>query len=354
MIHPQWREFLQSLGARPGTDPGAAVEDFGDAAAERQAAVDGDVLCDLSPLALLAIAGADAVAFLQGQLTNDVQRVDASHSQLTAHCNPKGRMLFLGRLLRHAEEGLLLCLPQPLLDTALKRLRLYVLRAKVALADRSVELARLGVAGPQALARLAQRLGPLPEAADACRHYDGLSVVRLPGPRPRVMLIGPVVQCRSLWQELAALARPAGYHAWRLLDILAGLPSLHPTTVEAFVPQMVNLQLLNGVSFRKGCYTGQEIVARTEYLGKLKRRMYLARVASDEPPAPGSPLYSPQADPGQETGRVVDAVSHPAGGSVLLAVCLIACAEGGEVRLGGAAGPRLAFQPLPYPLPTGN
>jgi hypothetical protein len=116
---------------------------------------------------------------------------------------------------------------------------------------------------------------------------------------------------------------------------------------------MTNLQLLNGLSFHKGCYTGQEIVARTHYLGKLKRRMYLARVDAATQPQPGDELFSPATDPNQGAGKVVDACSHPAGGFALLATVLIACAESATVCLGGTGGPVLKFDPLPYSFGAG-
>jgi folate-binding protein YgfZ len=136
--------------------------------------------------------------------------------------------------------------------------------------------------------------------------------------------------------------------AWRLLDILAGLPAVYPETVEAFVPQMLNLQHLGGISFKKGCYTGQEIVARTQYLGKLKRRMVLARVDSPTPPCPGDPLFSPHVGPSQSAGQLADAAHHPEGGYAVLAVALIELAEQQALHLGDASGPILHLKPLPY------
>ncbi len=147
---------------------------------------------------------------------------------------------------------------------------------------------------------------------------------------------------------------PAAVNAdyWALLDVRAGIPTVYPETVEAFVPQMTNMQLVDGVSFTKGCYTGQEIVARMQYLGKLKRRMYLAHVDTAEPPKAGDPLFSPQNASGQGAGRVVDARPAPEGGYDLLAVAEIESAENGELHLVGDRGPLLQLQELPYSLDT--
>jgi hypothetical protein len=144
----------------------------------------------------------------------------------------------------------------------------------------------------------------------------------------------------------------AGPDFWALLDIRAGLPTVYDQTAEAFVPQMANLQLVEGVSFTKGCYTGQEVVARMQYLGKLKRRMYLARIAAADVPPPGTDLYAPGSESGQGTGKVVDARRAPAGDIEALVVVETGSAETGDVRLGGPDGPPLTFSPLPYPLPA--
>jgi hypothetical protein len=217
----------------------------------------------------------------------------------------------------------------------------------VELADASDELARLGIAGDCAAEILGDRLPGEPLGAV---QRDGITVVRLPGDRPRVEVIGAAAALKPLWERAEALAAVAGADFWALLDIRAGLPTVYDETAEAFVPQMANLQLVEGVSFTKGCYTGQEVVARMQYLGKLKRRMYLARIAAAEVPPPGTDLYAPGSESGQGTGKVVDARRAPGGDIEALVVVETGSAEGGEVRLGGPDGPALSFSPLPYPL----
>ena len=135
--------------------------------------------------------------------------------------------------------------------------------------------------------------------------------------------------------------------AWGLLEILTGLPSVYAANSEQFVPQMANLQLVDGVSFKKGCYPGQEIVARMQYLGTLKRRMYLGRIATDEPVLPGASLFS-AGDGEQAAGRVVDAQPHPDGGQAALAVLQISAAEAGDLHLGASDGPAFSLESLPY------
>ena len=142
-----------------------------------------------------------------------------------------------------------------------------------------------------------------------------------------------------------------GEPVWRLLDIQAGIPNILAATAELFVPQMINLQLINGVSFKKGCYPGQEIVARMQYLGTLKRRMYLGHIERNELASPGDPLFA-ATDPGQAAGRVVDAQAHPDGGQLALMVLQISAAEASGLHLDSADGAPLELLSLPYPFGT--
>jgi folate-binding protein YgfZ len=154
----------------------------------------------------------------------------------------------------------------------------------------------------------------------------------------------------ELWKKLNSGARPAGSPCWDWLDIRAGIPCILPQTQEAFVPQMANLDLIGAVNFKKGCYPGQEIVARMQYLGKAKRRMYLAHVDTDATPQPGAELFSMEME-GQACGLVANAAAAPGGGYDLLAVVQIASHDTYPVHLGALTGARLNFQPLPYALP---
>ena len=288
-MNSEWQTFLQQQQA---TLDGDQVVDFGDATQERQAVESGNVLADLSHLGLIAASGNETVSFLQGQFTNDVQQVTAQHSQLTAYCNPKGRMLASMRLFRR-EDRYFLSLPRSVLEPTLKRLRMFVLRSDVTLEEASDEMARFGLAGPDAESLLGARLPTLPANVDEVVQHAQLSVIRIPGLQARFEIHGPPSELTALWQTLHADgATPVGHPAWSWLDTVAGVPTVVPETVEAFVPQMANLHSLGGISFTKGCYTGQEVVARMHYLGKLKRRMYRAHADIETPPAPGEPIYN--------------------------------------------------------------
>lgn len=348
-----WFDFLARQGARTdGTSP-AGVVDFGDAGAERLAARDDAVLCDLSHRSVLGFTGDDAQTFLQGQLTCDVREATRTASRPGALCTPKGRALATFRLWQD-EAGFCMLLPQPLAEPVRRRLAMYVLRAKVKVADASADTVRLGLAGPRARARLAEALGAdiaaVAPGGDAVRGHDGLQVLGLPG--ERVLVIVPPAVAPALWTRLASRCRPAGSAAWRWAAIAAREPDVLPATQEQFVPQMLNLDLVGGIGFQKGCYTGQEIVARTQYLGRLKQRLYHAHLALDSGaggpvlPQPGDPLYSDDFD-GQSTGMVVDAAPAPGGGVDLLAVIRTDSAASRPIRWARSDGPALAALSLP-------
>lgn len=342
-MNPQWQVFLQDQGA---VLEGGRVLHFGDPEAERRAARDDDVLVELSELSLIRAHGADALGFLNGQLSNDLRRLDDAHSQLSSYNSPKGRMLAVFRVFRRGEDYLLQ-LPAALAEEILKRLRMYVMRSKVTLEIADHELQRIGISGPRAEQLVREAIGAAPADSDGCIARSEVTALRLPGPLPRFELIAPTPDAMTLWKRLASGVRRTGSPVWRWLDIQAGVPNVFPGTVEEFVPQMANLELLGGVDFKKGCYPGQEIVARMQYLGRLKQRMYRAQVQASALPRPGDPLYAPALSE-QSVGLIVDAQPAPEGGYDLLAVIQIVSADGGGVRLGGLNGPLLVFRSLPY------
>lgn len=347
-MNPQWQDFLVARGARMAEDgalrPPATSESL-------TLGAGACALFDLSHLGLIAVRGEDAESFLQGQLTNDIREVTANHTQLSSHLSPKGRMLACFRVLRLG-ASIHLQLPRERLPDAVKRLRLYVLRAKVELADVSDELIRVGITGECAIQALQRQGLALPQRDEDLLTTGPVSVLRLPSPSPRFELIGPIEAMGGLWDALSQIATPGSPDLWALHDIRAGIPNVYGETVEAFVPQMVNLQLIDGVSFNKGCYTGQEVVARMQYLGKLKRRMYWGEIETDAPPRPGDALHAPNSTSEQASGRIVDARPSGRGRYELLAVVEIEAAEGGEVRL-GEQGPLLRLSPPPYGFPGG-
>ena len=281
--------------------------------------------------------GDDARSFLHGQLTSDVMQLDATAARLAGYCSPKGRLLATFVVWQGRDGEVLLACSADLLAPTLKRLSMYVLRAKCRLDDASAELPLWGLAGAQAMGAVGASEAPWRRAAAA-----GGDVITLPA----AVVDGSPVP-RALFAAEAAPALPAlDADAWRWLEVQSGVPRIVAATVERFVPQMVNLEVVGGVDFRKGCYPGQEVVARSQYRGTLKRRAYL--LASPVPLASGQELFD-AADAAQPAGTVVLSGSH-AGRHVALAELQIAAHARAAVHLGSAEGPRLEPLPLPYPL----
>lgn len=342
-MNEQWLEFLKSRRANVA---GLNVSDFGDPLAERQAVVQGAILTDLSYFGLIRVSGEDAASFLQNQLSNDVRRVDAGHSQLNSYCSPKGRMFTVFRLFAwHGDY--FLRMPAGLLEPVLKRLRMFVLRSKVTLEDVSGDLQRIGVAGSGAAAALAEIIGEVPATADAAVETGETKILRVPG-NERFEIYGRAETLQALWARLETTLTPAGTDAWPLLDILNGIPNVYPETGEHFIPQMANLQIIDGVSFKKGCYPGQEVVARMQYLGKLKRSMYRLQSESRDVPAPGAEVVSITDGKPHEAGEIVDARALP-GGYTALAVLQTTSVEQ-TLELKDRPGSALHLADLPYAL----
>jgi len=340
----EWRAFLAHAGAVFEDDH---VLHYGSPEAERRSAANGDTLADLSHLAVLRAEGADTQSFLQGQFSNDIRLVSEARAQLSAYCNAKGRMFAIFLIFQRSDGAYYLQLPAVLAEPTLKRLRMYILRAKVKLEFADAGFGRIGLSGPNAETLLKNMLGNAPVNTYDNITSDDVTVVRLPGPHARFALHAPLARLMPMWQTLSAKAIPVGAGPWSWLDIMAGIPSILPGTVEEFVPQMANLELVGGVSFTKGCYPGQEIVARMHYLGRLKQRMFRAHVEDVQPPQPGTPVFAPDL-PGQRTGTVLDAQPSPEGGYDLLAVVHLSSKETGELHLANSDGPRLMLKDMPY------
>jgi len=314
------------------------------------AASDSFAVCDASPLAILAFDGPDAASFLHGQLSSDVAGLGPDACQYTSYNSPSGRMLANFVLWRGGPDpgdGFRALLPVDLAAPIRKRLAMFVLRSKVTVTDATATMARYGVGGPGAADALRAALGAAPQPFGVVRS-DGVTVLGLPG--PRFLVLAAVDQSNAGLAALVGTAPPAGFAVWQALTIRAGVPVISAATQDKFIPQTANWDVLGGVNFRKGCYTGQEIIARSQYLGRLKERLFAFRAPATTV-APGDRLYSPVfAD--QACGTVVNAAPASSGDTELLAVVQLAAAASGDVRLGAPDGPRLAPLPLPYDVPA--
>jgi folate-binding protein YgfZ len=340
-MNQTWQEHLARCGA---VSEGKSVTHFGNQEKEQEAVRSGTVLMDLSAYDVIKFSGEDTQTFLQGQLTNDIRLATPDRSQYSGYCTPKGRMLATFLIWRD-DEGYNLQLPASLREAIQKRLSMFILRSKVKARDASDETVRIGIAGAHADQALRRVYPDLPQEPNAVAAHGSDIIIALPGGRYEI--VASPEKAAALWDTLTQEATPVGSSWWTWFDIQAGVPTVTPSTQEEFVPQMVNYELIGGVNFQKGCYPGQEIVARTQYLGKLKRRMYLAH--TDAAPAVGQPLYSPDMQE-QSIGMIVNAHASPLGGHDVLAVIQSSSQEAGEIHLGSLDGPQLRFLELPYTL----
>jgi folate-binding protein YgfZ len=342
-MEPGWLEYLASAGAQV-VDGGVAG--FGDLSAERAAAATGSVLAPLTGFSVLAVAGEDAERFLHGQLSCDVEGLAADRSTYGSYNTAKGRML-ASFLLWRAEDGFRMLLSRSIAPGVQKRLQMFVLRARVGIASRDAEDVLLGASGPDAAAAVARACGPAPANRHDVSAWPGGKVLRVPG--GRFVITVDASRAVDTWRALSASLRAVGAPCWDWLDIANGIPFVTAATQDQLVPQMANLELIGAVNFKKGCYPGQEVVARTQYLGKLKRRMYLAHLGIETPPASGLSLYSEDTGD-QANGLILAAAPGPHGGVDCLAVVQSASMAGSRVHLGALDGPPLEFRPLPYAL----
>ncbi|MEW9897711.1 folate-binding protein [Chitinivorax sp. PXF-14] len=338
-MHDSWRAFLATRQATFSDD---AVLHFGNQHAELHAARQDTVLADLSHHGLIRFTGEETSLFLNNLLSSDVKKLGVNQAQWSSFSTPKGRML-ANFLIWCDNEAYLLQLPKPLQAAIQKKLSMYVLRSKTKPADASADTILLGLAGTHAATLIERHIGPAPAAPMDTAHHNGVTVIRLSA--QRFELAVPVEQAATIWEKLAEDAKPVGQAVWSWLEVQDGTPWILPATQEQFVPQMANMELIGAVSFSKGCYPGQEIVARTQYLGKLKRRMYLMHVAVDEV-SPGQELYSAEMN-GQASGMIANVAPAPGGGFDVLAVVQIASLEH-DLHLGSLEGPVLIRKTLPY------
>lgn len=290
---------------------------------------------NLSHLGNVRITGADAETFLQGQLSNDVRLLTPERAQITSYNSPKGRMLAVLHLLRDAQNQIVAEVDRSVLEATVKRLRMFVLRSKVTL--EILNEPALGLAGLRAVESLQSVALPAPNLAMDSAQHGELTVVRRMGESPRFSVHGPADALADLRKRLALDIEMGDERDWRHLDVLAGVPTVFAETSDHFVAQMANLDLLGGISFSKGCYTGQEIVARLHYLGQLKRRMFRSHGAVRDV-APGTPVYVD--GEAQAVGEVAQAVNLN-DGSLLNLVLQLSQAESTQLRLGSNTGPIL-------------
>ena len=340
-MNTQWIDTLSETGLS------ADQRNFGKPGAELIEARDGAVVSPLLDFGVIRVTGADAATFLHNLLTNDVLGLTATNARFAGMCTPKGRLIATMLILK-ASEDFILILPNDLLGGILKKLSMYVLRSKVKLTDASTEFALIGLSKPKGIDGINEQAAPFTVSVLADGHAMRLDSTRW-------ILVVPASSAIEKWADLSVHAGIVGTEAWQWLEIQAGQPRVVAATQEAFVPQMLNMEhtAVAGVSFTKGCYPGQEIVARTQYLGKIKRRMYLVRLDAKQAFGPGAPVFSSLTGE-QQCGAVVSCANAPGGAFDALICVQSTAAESGELSLGAVDGPRPIMLQLPYAMETAS
>ncbi|MEO8248369.1 MAG: folate-binding protein [Burkholderiales bacterium] len=300
-------------------------------------------VCPLPHLGVIQVAGDDAANFLHNQLTQDFAQLSLTEARLAALCSAKGRMQasFIG--FKCASGDILLVCSQDLLTATLKRLSMFVLRAKAKLTDATAVFTVWGLAGRA----VADNAGDAAFSVWGMRELGGASVVGLypaPGNVPRALWVAPAGTPDPVGEPLAL-------DLWNWSEVESGVATISATVAEAFVPQMLNYESVGGVNFKKGCYPGQEVVARSQFRGTLKRRAYI--VHSEAPLAAGDDVFhrsDAEANAGEPCGTVVQAAPAPGGGFDAIVSMQVAAAKGGTLSAGAPDGPTLRLHPLPYQL----
>jgi folate-binding protein YgfZ len=291
---------------------------------------------------VLSVEGPDTAKFLQGQLSCDIEETLARGSSLGSHCNIKGHMLSLFRLLKTSEESVWLRMNHDIFETAAANLKKYMVFSKAEATEISETTSGLGLIGPGAQALVEKIFGHSPSEDNGTITLSNGVVVRVPGNRYEIWMDNTSLV--ELMKELPIEVGIGSTNDWLLSEIDAGIADLREETQEAFIPQMTNFQAVGGISFTKGCYTGQEIITRLQHRGQLKKPMYIAEVTSDTAPLPGqtiSALNKPKA------GQVVLAAKCGENKYRLLAVIVKSLADDSELDISGQS---LELKELPYEL----
>ena len=278
-MNNDWQTFLSNHGGVLDTQD-ATIPDL-----------EKTYLCNLPELGLIKASGEEALSFLHGQFTNDLNLVSPNQSQLSSYCNAKGRLLAIFRIFKQ-EDDYYLILRRDVLEAVLKKLTMFKLMAKVDLTDVSDDFVLFGIAGPTSDAILKENNISVPTEIDQSIQEGETVVIRTPSESSRLLFISKAEQAKTIWKLLSNKTIQSSSNAWDLHDIQSGVAQVTAETSEAFIPQMVNLELIGGVNFQKGCYPGQEIVARTHYLGKPNRRMYRTSIDTSTSPLSGTNIFS--------------------------------------------------------------
>ncbi len=349
-LDPQWLDFLAAQNAK--FDEAGKITTFGQAELERFLIKNGPVLTSLTHQALLKVTGSEAETFLQGQLSNDLKDVTDSKAQLSAYCDPQGQVLVLFLIFKY-QGDFYLNFDGSLKESILKRLQMFVMRADVQFTDVSDTLIQIGFAGEFGDLDIQRRLSTKVKDVYETGYIDidgmrDVCVVKVPGPYHRYALFGPAAQMQETWKSLRSNADLTNSYDWNLLNIAAGVPEVNADTTAQFVAQFLNLDKLDAINFKKGCFPGQEIIARMHYRGKVTKRMFRIRFEESLNLKAGEALVLKDSNDKNHKLTVISENPNIYNGTLCLAIGTLKSLEAVEGDLLTESGAPAILEPLPY------
>jgi folate-binding protein YgfZ len=349
-LDPKWLAFLDAQNAQ--VDESGKISTFGQGELERFLIKNGPVLTSLTHQTLIKVTGSEVETFLQGQLSNDIKDVTDTQAQLSAFCDPLGQVLALFLIFKY-QGDLYLNFDGALKEPILKRLRMFVLRSDVQFTEVDDSLIQIGFAGEFGDLDIQRRLSTKVKAVYETGYIDiegmrDVCVVKVPGPYHRYALFGPAEQMIEAWKSLRSNADVTNSYDWNLLNIAAGIPEVNAETTAKFVAQFLNLDKLEAINFKKGCFPGQEIIARMHYRGKVTKRMFRIRFEEILDLKAGEALILKAANGKSHKLTVINANPDIFNGTLCLAVGTLKSLEAVEGDLVTESGLTATLEPLPY------
>lgn len=319
-MNQEWKTFLEAQGA---IFVGSKLDYFESPETEQVISSQDTFLCAADDRSLIEVSGEDAESFLQNQLTNDIRNVTENAHQQSAWCNPKGRIIANFRIFKR-DQSYFLSLSSDLVELVLKKLRMYVMMSKVTIEDVSENIVNLTFAGEGSETHLQELVNfgdVLSQNENGAFVSGSTTYLRIQGNTPRFEIFAEISDAKKIWNHCKNIAKPSSGTAWKYLNIISGIPEITAASSESWIPQMVNYIHIGGVDFKKGCYPGQEVVARLNYLGKTKRRMYHIEIDSNDMPHVSDSIKS---ESDKDAGKILNAVLNADNKVQALAVLKIA------------------------------
>ncbi|QKI88994.1 YgfZ/GcvT domain-containing protein [Thiomicrorhabdus xiamenensis] len=345
-----WLDFLQQQNAQ--FDESGRITTFGQAELEHFLIKNGPVVTSLTHQALLKVSGSEAQQFLQAQLTSDINQVTETQAQLSAYCDPQGNVLAIFLVFKY-QDAFYLSFDGSLRDSIHKRLQMFVLRSDVKIEEVSQNLIHIGFAGEFADLDVQRRLDTkVKEVFEANLSQDeetkDILIIKVPGPYHKYEIFGPAEQMVTAWNNLRVNCDLTNNFDWQLLNIAAAVPEVTDKTSGQFTAQFLNLDKFDAINFKKGCFPGQEIIARIHYRGKITKRMLRIRLEDDLDLQPGDSLNLQ--DPNGKTHKltVINCKPDIFSGYLCNAVGTLKSLESVEGELSTENGKPATIEPLPY------